>query len=277
MNGAYISMTANMKANGKNLASDGNLITIALTDEDELDASLNDCLMSTASDGLQSNLESSAKSDGGKLSDADKKKYSQYYLNLMQNISAYSTGASDEINTKYISDADNRAKAMNGLGKVMRNTSKSVYESMREIQTKYNLFSQDQLEELDAYAPEGMPKFSEYKAGQDVTPTDSDTYSDALAADNQSIKDKIAQGLSDSDISKAYSELYEKNYGYLMDEAKDHDVELSEDKAESKDSDSKSDDSNTDTANTESSSSSSRDGVAISESTDDQDQAEAGA
>ena len=224
--GAAYDVSTIMFENGRNIAQDGNLITIAMTSESILENSLNNTLMSTAVDGLSANLREDVGT--GSMSDELKAEYSNYFMTLCNNLQAYSDGAMSEINNKYIVDVENKNKAINGLEKVMRNTCEPVYETMYELQQEYNLFSPEQLAELDKNTPAGMPKFSEYTSGMELTP-EVDTYVVEHETNKATLKDALSMASNDKDCQQAYEAYYESSYGYLMDEAEVHNVQLDTD------------------------------------------------
>lgn len=227
--GAEYDVSKIMYENGRNIAKDGNLITIAMTPEKTFANSLNNTLMSTAVDGICVNLKEDI---GTKPISAElKNEYSNYFMTLYSNLNAYSEGAISQINDTYIVDEVNKDKALNGLSKVMRNTCEPVYETIYKLQTDYKLFSAEQLAELDKNVPYGMPKFSEYTPDMVLTP-EVDKYVVEHENNKLTLKTALENATTEKDYQAAYDAYFEASYGYLMDESEEHNVVLDKDKTD---------------------------------------------
>lgn len=225
--GAEYDASAVMRANGENLAHDGNLITIALTSDDVLSKSLGTALMETACQGIAANFKDDVSRQG--VTDELKSEYATYFMTLAANLSAYSSGAVDEVNNKYVTGLDDKDKAFCGLEKVMRNTSCSLYDTMHDLDAEYGIFTEEQKKALDSYVIYGMPQFSQYDPASFSAPQDCDRYVDELNADKDTLQEAIAGAVDEASVQEAYRKYHESAYGYLMDEAKDHNVRIKDD------------------------------------------------
>ena len=226
--GAEYDASAVMYANGQNLASDGNLITIALTPEATLSNSLNTTLMATACDGIAANFMSDVEKNGGIASDSIKQEYSGYFMTLLSNISSYSDGALEKLDDKYVTNMTDKEKALCGLGKVMRNTAEPLYSVMHELDSAYGIFDDTDRKFLDDCSVYGMPGFTGYTPDASLVPSDSDRYVSELEADKDILKNALDKAVSSEEIHDAYNAYYKSSYGYLMDEAKGHNVVLAD-------------------------------------------------
>ena len=75
-----------------------------------------------------------------------------------------------------------------------------------------------------------MPKFSEYTSDMNLTP-EVDTYVNELEQNKSTLKSALDVATTSEDYQTAYDTYYENSYGYLMDEAETHNVNVQTDKS----------------------------------------------
>ena len=73
-----------------------------------------------------------------------------------------------------------------------------------------------------------MPGFTGYTPDASLVPSDSDRYVSELEADKDILKNALDKAVSSEEIHDAYNAYYKSSYGYLMDEAKGHNVVLAD-------------------------------------------------
>ena len=284
--GFQYNVSDTMRQNGKNLVDVSDVITISLTKDSDLRERLDHNIMREACNGIYETMKEDKKKSGYNML-LDKDEYVLATKTLMKNLSAYSDGmlngvkdtksgiSEGGINAKYgYGDmAEYKDKAINGMEKVIRNSSMPVYEMIAKMQAEENVFTDQEIKELEAFNLPGMPKLSEYidaynKAKETQKPveiknekgntaftvkiekdtgkysndTEGKVYIDAADADKyvkereKSIK-SFEEAMKEATTAEAKNELVkEKNrtlYGYLIAEAEAHDVVL-DDESKSK-------------------------------------------
>lgn len=221
--GTSYDVSAQMRENGRLIADAGNLLILGMTPESEIESALDGKLMDVAMAGVMGNLDEDVGSKP--ITDELRDEYSGYFRVLMYNMKAYSDGAKEVVSEKYIGDEHGEAVANAGLDKVMRSTCKSMYEAMATAQKDYNLFTAEQIAELDSMAPAGMSKFSEYTLGQDLCP-EGDKYADEFKNHQKTFREALEAAKSEEDVNKAYKAYYEGAYGSVIREAERQGVVL---------------------------------------------------
>lgn len=221
--GTSYDVSTQMRENGRLIADAGNLLILGMTPESEIESALDGKLMDVAMAGVMGNLDEDVGSKP--ITDELRDEYSGYFRVLMYNMKAYSDGAKEVVSEKYIGDEHGEAVANAGLDKVMRSTCKSMYEAMATAQKDYNLFTAEQIAELDSMAPAGMPKFSEYTLGQDLCP-EGDKYADEFKDHQKTFREALEAAKSEEDVNKAYKAYYEGAYGSVIREAERQGVVL---------------------------------------------------
>lgn len=234
--GFYMQQIDTMKENGRLLAQDGNLDVIAYTSEEEFANCCNSAVMSTACDGMMEHVNSlAAGNEGGQLTAEQKEAVGNSFVVMMQNINAYSNGAMSEMGNSSDPEVYERQKA--GLGKVMRNTTEPVYSLICQVDAKYQVLTEEQKQMLDALCPEGTTTFSEYQESYnpetrvgDIGTPSVDIYVSQLetgvAAAKEAEATETERGLTEAERAAERMQYLEENYGWLMDLAEEHNVEV---------------------------------------------------
>ena len=230
-------ISSDMRANGKNIARDANLLFIACEPEANLKNTLSDSIMTTSIEVLCDKMElelSSAGNDSDKIA-AIRDKYSSNFMTLLYNLNEYDDSARDELESIYASDPELKAQAMNGLEKVMRCTAKPLYDHMAEIQSEFqekygiDFLSDKQLndseESTKTMSITGLGTFNDYDPNKDYS-DQSDAYVEKLEVYQKALVEAVQNASSQEEIDAAYASYYETAYGWALDEAEAHGVIL---------------------------------------------------
>lgn len=104
--------------------------------------------------------------DSEYLSDEQKKMLSENVMNVMSGMEAYSSAAYDEVSIKYANDPDKLLSTEQGVCRVMSSTLEPLYQSVQELDDKYQFLSKDDKDFLDNLSFDaGIPTYTEYCDG----------------------------------------------------------------------------------------------------------------
>lgn len=230
-------ISADMRANGKNITHDANLLFIACEPEANLKTTLSDSIMTTSIEALRDKMElelASAGNDSEKIA-AIRDEYSGNFMTLLYNLNEYDDSALAELESVYGTDPELKAQAMNGLEKVMRCTATPLYEQMTEIQAEFqekygiDFLSDKQLNEANGSTKSmsitGLGTFNDFDPNKDYT-DGSDKYVEKLEVYQKALVEAVQNASSQEEIDAAYASYYETAYGWALDEAEAHGVVL---------------------------------------------------
>lgn len=230
-------MSVNMRANGKNIAHDANLLFIACEPEANLKTTLSDSIMTTSLEALRDKMElelSSAGSDSKKIAEI-RDDYSGKFMTILYNLNEYDDSALSELESVYAMDPELKAQAMNGLEKVMRCTATPLYKQMTEIQAEFqekygiDFLSDKQLNEVSGSTKSmsitGLGTFNDFDPNKDYM-DGSDKYVEKLETYQKALVEAVDNATSQEEIDAAYASYYESAYGWALDEAEAHGVVL---------------------------------------------------
>ena len=185
-------ITKIMSGNGSSVAKDGILVSCANKDANDTEfKAMNDMTM-LSSAALEEKADAMVGSDG-KMSDENKKALASEYMTVMNGLAAYDNGAEKTLAENY--SGDDLTKGKTGLSRVMKATTAPFYDSMKELNEKYDFLSKGDIQKLDDLSINGVDKFSEYKQGTMYTYVESKTQADdkmAKTADGTVISDEDA-------------------------------------------------------------------------------------
>jgi hypothetical protein len=182
--------------------------------------------------------------------DENKTIISSGFIQYAKNMKTYSDSMRKELNDKYYNDNDAKNMAINGAEKIMKNGCESFYKMMYTVQKENSVLSEDDIATIDANTPMGVPKFSEYQKAMadaeknekttkindtfsvtkdgDIIIKDIDRYVTQMENTKKSYKEALAEAKNTTEKNKILTEMNNKIYGYLIDEATAQDVKLDE-------------------------------------------------
>ena len=240
-NGMLISsmydISADMRANGENIAKDANLLFIACEPEANLKLTLSDSIMTTSLEALRDKMElelESAKGNTDKIAEI-RDKYSSNFMTVLYNLNVYDDAALEQLESIYAANPELKAQAMNGLEKVMRCTAEPLYTQMAEIQSEFKekygmeFLSDKQLndtaESTKTMSITGLGTFNDFDPSKDYS-DGSDKYVEKLETYQKALVEAVQNSSSQEEIDAAYASYYEAAYGWALDEAEAHGVVL---------------------------------------------------
>lgn len=139
--------------------------------------------------------------DSGQLSDEQKKMLSENVMNVMSGMEAYSEAARDESSLKYGNDADKGLSSEMGIDSVVSATLEPLYQSIQELDAKYEFLSKDDKKFLDGLSFGGtVPKYTDYCNGAKFEVNESAK----LVSEKQALKNELKnEGYSDEEMMYA--------------------------------------------------------------------------
>lgn len=185
-------ITKIMTGNGSSVAKDGILVSCANKDANDTEFKVMNDMTMLSSAALEEKADAMVGSDG-KMSDENKKALASEYMTVMNGLAAYDNGAEKTLAGNY--SGDDLTKGKTGLSRVMKATTAPFYDSMKELNEKYDFLSKDDIQKLDDLSINGVDKFSEYEQGTMYTYVESKTQADdktAKTADGTAISDEDA-------------------------------------------------------------------------------------
>ena len=246
--GMNYSMASCMSGSGKNMAHDGNLITLALTKDNDIKYQIDTLFVNASMQNVKNIVDEY--SINGVMLDENKTIISSGFIQYAKNMKTYSDSMRKELNDKYYNDNDAKDMAINGAEKIMKNGCESFYKMMYTVQKENSVLSEDDIATIDANTPMGVPKFSEYQKAMadaeknekttkindtfsvtkdgDIIIKDIDRYVTQMEKTKKSYKEALAEAKDTTEKNKILTEMNNKIYGYLIDEATAQDVKLDE-------------------------------------------------
>ena len=200
-----LSITASMKANGKNIVDDGVLLTAANKSATDTEITDIQTMMNTSAAALEEKAQKMAGSSD-KLSSKDKKALSEQCMAVMNGLDAYDDGAVSEIEKKYGVNTENAKKATDGLGKVMSSATTPFIDAIKDMDSKYNFLSDKDKKALSKMEITGVTNYDEYQVGDMAAENDklssTSVEDDMSMYANAGIDDDLTSDTSKTDTTK---------------------------------------------------------------------------
>lgn len=206
-------ITRRMSQNGAAIVKDNVLLTVANKEEQQSELINIQKMMADVGDGMTERTDAMAEENGGSLTEEQKNAVAASFLNIMDGLKAYDTSASETIRTTYAGDVANQEKATDGLGKVMRLASEPMYQTMEELDGKYQIFSDAERAYVDGIELTGT--------GETETEAETTETAGALpvSAGTEAVqkeqKRQAAEQTKDEETSSRYGQMAEETFGHI--------------------------------------------------------------